>query len=100
SGLCTGSYAHIGIGIPNGSRTQFAAMRPVSAGQLQPGDLVFFAIESPSRIDHVGMLADVNGDGAWDLIHAASPKLGVRVDYGVFTSAYYQPKIRGFRTAR
>jgi hypothetical protein len=42
----------------------------------------------------------VNGDGAWDLIHAASPELGVRVDYHVFASAYYQPRIRGFRTAR
>ena len=29
-----------------------------------------------------------------------SPELGVRVDYNVFGSAYYQPRIRGFRTAR
>ncbi len=100
SGLASWSYAQIGIGIPNGSRSQFAGMTPVDAGAIQPGDLIFFAIDSPTRIDHVGMLADVNGDGVWDLIHAASPTLGVRVDYGVFTSAYYQPKIRGFRSAR
>jgi hypothetical protein len=42
----------------------------------------------------------VNGDGQWDLIHAANPTIGVRVDYGVFNSPYYQPRIRGFRTAR
>jgi cell wall-associated NlpC family hydrolase len=100
SGLCTWSYAQIGIGIPNGSRAQFAGMPPVAAGELRPGDLIFFSIAGTSRIDHVGLLADVNGDGAWDLIHAASPELGVRVDYSVFSSAYYRSRIRGFRTAR
>lgn len=100
SGLCTWSYAQIGIGIPNGSRNQFATMRPVTAGDLRPGDLIFFSIAGTNRIDHVGLLADVNADGAWDLIHAASPALGVRVDYNIFGSAYYQSRIRGFRTAR
>lgn len=100
SGLCTWSYAQIGIGIPNGSRAQFGGMKPVTAGELRPGDLIFFSIAGTDRIDHVGLLADVNADGAWDLIHAASPKLGVRVDYNVFSSAYYQARIRGFRTAR
>ncbi len=100
SGLCTWSYAQIGIGIPNGSRAQFAGMQPVATSELRPGDLIFFSIAGTNRIDHVGLLADVNGDGVWDLIHAASPELGVRVDYNVFSSAYYQPRIRGFRTAR
>lgn len=100
SGLCTWSYAQIGLGIPNGSRAQFAGMKPVAAGELRPGDLIFFSIAGTSRIDHVGLLADVNGDSVWDLIHAASPELGVRVDYNVFASAYYQSRIRGFRTAR
>jgi cell wall-associated NlpC family hydrolase len=100
SGLCTWSYAQIGIGVPNGSRNQFATMRPVTASELRPGDLIFFSIAGTNRIDHVGLLADVNADGAWDLIHAASPALGVRVDYNVFSSAYYQARIRGFRTAR
>ncbi|NTU84801.1 MAG: C40 family peptidase [Chloroflexales bacterium] len=100
SGLASWSYAQIGIGIPNGSRSQFAGMRSVSAGALRPGDLIFFSIAGTNRIDHVGLLADVNNDGAWDLIHAANPELGVRVDYNVFSSAYYQSKIRGFRTAR
>jgi cell wall-associated NlpC family hydrolase len=100
SGLCTWSYAQIGLGIPNGSRAQFAGMKPVAADELRPGDLIFFSIAGTRRIDHVGLLADVNGDGTWDLIHAASPALGVRVDYHVFGSAYYQSRIRGFRTAR
>jgi len=100
SGLCTWSYAQIGLGIPNGSRNQFATMKPVTVNALRPGDLIFFSIAGTSQIDHVGLLADVNTDGAWDLIHAASPALGVRVDYDVFGSAYYQARIRGFRTAR
>jgi cell wall-associated NlpC family hydrolase len=100
SGLASWSYAQIGIGIPAGSRAQFAGMQEVGRGAIQPGDLIFFSIAGTSRIDHVGMLADVNADGTWDLVHAASPELGVRVDYNVFGSAYYQSRIRGFRTAR
>ena len=100
SGLCSWSYAQIGIGIPSGSRNQLATMRSVPAGQIRPGDLIFFDMNQGGQINHVGMLADVNADGAWDLIHAANPSLGMRVDYGVFQSAYYQPRIRGFRTAR
>lgn len=100
SGLCSWSYAQIGLSIPSGSRAQFAGMQPVATGALRPGDLIFFSIAGTDRIDHVGMLADVNADGAWDLIHAANPTLGVRVDYNVFASAYYQSRIRGFRTAR
>jgi len=100
SGLAAWSYAQIGIGIPAGSRSQFAGMAEVGRSLIQPGDLIFFSIEGTSRIDHVGLLADVNADGAWDLVHAANPELGVRVDYNVFGSAYYQARIRGFRTAR
>jgi hypothetical protein len=53
------------------------------------------------RVTHVGMLAgDLNGDGQWDMVHAASPQLGVRVDYSLFQSPYYAPRIVGFRTVR
>jgi cell wall-associated NlpC family hydrolase len=100
SGLVTWSYAQIGIEIPQGTAGQWPRMRPVEAGTLKPGDLVFFAIEGRG-IDHVGMLVgDLNGDGQWDMVHAASPKLGVRVDYNIFSSSYYASRIRGFRTAR
>jgi cell wall-associated NlpC family hydrolase len=76
-------------------------MAAVDAAQLQPGDLVFFDIEGRGRVDHVGMLAgDLNGDGQWDLIHAANPTLGVRIDYNIFQSPYYAKRIVGFRTAR
>jgi cell wall-associated NlpC family hydrolase len=76
-------------------------MRTVETPDLQPGDLVFFDIAGLGQIDHVGILmGDLNGDGRWDMEHAANPQLGVRIDYGIFESAYYAPRMRGFRTAR
>lgn len=100
SGLATWSYAQIGIVIPQGTGGQWPTMRPVNRAELQPGDLVFFDIAGRGRIDHVGILVgDLNGDGRWDMVHAASPTLGVRIDYSVFESAYYSGRVRGFRTA-
>jgi cell wall-associated NlpC family hydrolase len=100
SGLASWSYGQIGISIPNGTANQWPKMRVVAPGNIQPGDLVFFAIGG-GAIDHVGILTgDINGDGSWDMVHAASPSLGVRVDYNIFDSSYYAPRIRGFRTAR
>ncbi|HEU4324848.1 MAG TPA: C40 family peptidase, partial [Roseiflexaceae bacterium] len=102
SGLATWAYAQIGIRIPQGTAGQWPHMRPVGRDQLQPGDLAFMNTDEPPQADitHVGLLADVDGDGTWDLIHAASPRLGVRVDYDMFGSRYYAPRLRGFRTAR
>ncbi|MBP1466726.1 C40 family peptidase [Candidatus Chloroploca sp. M-50] len=100
SGLMTWVYAQIGLRIPHGTAGQWPGMQPVDHAALQPGDLVFFAIAG-GRIDHVGMLVgDLNGNGRWDMVHAASPGLGVRVDYDIFESPYYAPRIRGMRTAR
>jgi len=106
SGLMQWSYAQIGIGIPRATSTQWPGMQRIALTSIQPGDLVFMDTRdgfsgSPSSITHVGMLADVDGDGHWDLIHAASPRLGVRVDYDVFRSSYYGPRLFGEgRTAR
>jgi cell wall-associated NlpC family hydrolase len=101
SGLASWSYGQIGIRIPQGTAGQWPQMRVVDASDLQPGDLVFFDMEGLGQIDHVGiLLGDLDGDGRWDMEHAANPNLGVRVDYGIFESAYYTPRIRGFRTAR
>jgi cell wall-associated NlpC family hydrolase len=100
SGLMTWAYGQIGIRIPHGTAGQWPGLPAVDRSAIQPGDLIYFAIGG-GRVDHVGMLVgDLNGDGRWDMVHAASPALGVRVDYGVFESAYYQPKIVGLRTAR
>jgi cell wall-associated NlpC family hydrolase len=100
SGLATWSYGQIGLRIPQGTAGQWPNMQPVEAANLQPGDLVFFRMQL-ANIDHVGVLVgDVNGNGQWDMVHAASPRLGVRIEYDLFESPYYRPRVAGFRTAR
>jgi cell wall-associated NlpC family hydrolase len=101
SGLVSWLYAQIGLAIPLGTAGQWPHLAPVAPDQLQPGDLVFFDIAGGGRVDHVGMLiGDLNGDGRWDMVHAANPALGVRIDYGVLQSPYYTARIAGFRTVR
>jgi cell wall-associated NlpC family hydrolase len=101
SGLATWTYAQIGIRIPQGTAGQWPGMKAVSRSEVQPGDLVYFDMEGSGGIDHVGFVAgDLDGDGTWDLIHAANPQLGVRIDHNLFGSPYYSKRIRGFRTAR
>ena len=62
SGLTQYAYAQAGISIPRNSRAQYAELPKVSAGNLQPGDLVFWANDpsNPSTIHHVAIYL---GDG-------------------------------------
>jgi cell wall-associated NlpC family hydrolase len=57
SGLTQYAYAQAGISIPRNSRAQYAALPKVSAGNLQPGDLVFWASNpgNPATIHHVAI---------------------------------------------
>ncbi|GAB4112731.1 MAG: hypothetical protein Fur005_22320 [Roseiflexaceae bacterium] len=97
-GLIVWSYAQIGIRVIGHSATQYAKLRPISFEQLQPGDLLFFDTRepwrgSPEQVSHVGMVADLNQDGRWDMIHAASTELGVRIDWDIFAHPYYRPRL-------
>lgn len=101
SGLASWSYGQIGVRIPNGTANQLPAMRPVTMAELAPGDLVFFALGAPGEVDHVGVLVgDLDGDGRWDMVHAANPEQGVRLERDVFGSRYYGPRVIGLRSAR
>jgi cell wall-associated NlpC family hydrolase len=100
SGLASWSYGQIGLRLPQGTAGQWSLLRPIDAGNLQPSDLVFFRTEF-GMVDHVGILVgDLNGNGQWDMVHAASPRLGVQVVYDLFESSYYGPRVAGFRTVR
>jgi cell wall-associated NlpC family hydrolase len=101
SGLTQWAYAQVGIKIPAGTAGQWPGLPPVDVADARPGDLIFFDTLNAGRITHVGMLAgDLNGDGQWDMVHAASPEYGVRVDLGVFERPYYRKMFRGLRTVR
>ena len=101
SGLMFWSYGQIGIRIPRTTATQWPGMRPVAASEWQAGDMVYMDTRSlgqgfrgfPEQVTHVGMLADLDQDGRWDLIHAASPKLGVRLEMDVLHSPYYSKRM-------
>ncbi len=108
SGLMVWAYAQVGLRVPvRTSAEQYARMTPASAAAIQPGDLAFFIPRGGSRVTHVGMVVgDLNGDGKWDWVHAASPRLGVRVEYDLFGSSFYgnantcELCLVGFRTMR
>jgi cell wall-associated NlpC family hydrolase len=70
SGLTMMAWAQAGVGLPHSSSAQYGSGPHVAAGDLRPGDLVFYY----SPISHVGMYI---GNGL--IVHAANPGAGVRV---------------------
>ena len=70
SGLTMYSYAAAGVALPHSSSAQSSMGTPVSRGQLQPGDLVFFY----SPVSHVGMYI---GNG--QMVHASTEGTPVQV---------------------
>ncbi|WP_193605798.1 C40 family peptidase, partial [Nocardioides dongkuii] len=70
SGLTMGAWAAAGKSLPHYSVAQYEQSTPVSAGDLRPGDLVFWGdTGSPSSIYHVALYS---GNGR--IIHA--PRTG------------------------
>jgi cell wall-associated NlpC family hydrolase len=102
SGLTEWSYAQIGIDIPTGTSGQWPGLPAPTSGVLGSGDLLFFdtLVNGRPEITHVGFVSDLDGDGDWDMVHAASPQYGVRIDEDVFIRPYYQSRYMGARTVR
>lgn len=61
-----------GIGMSRSSGSQAAQGRPVSAEEIQPGDLVFYG--NGSRINHVGLYI---GNG--QIVHASTERTGIKI---------------------
>jgi cell wall-associated NlpC family hydrolase len=70
SGLTMVAWGQAGVSLPHSSAAQASYGRPVSASELQPGDLVFYY----SPISHVAIYI---GNGT--IVHAARPGEGVRL---------------------
>ena len=80
SGLTMGAWAAGGKYLPHYSVAQYEQSTPISPGQLQPGDLVFWgSSSSPSSIYHVALYV-----GGGRIIQA--PRTGENVEE---TSMYY-----------
>ena len=80
SGLMLGAWGQAGVYLPHYSVAQYYAGAPISAGDLRPGDLVFWGTSSsPESIHHVAMYI---GDGM--IIHAPRTGRPVEID-----SMYY-----------
>ncbi|MSP98627.1 MAG: peptidoglycan endopeptidase [Betaproteobacteria bacterium] len=91
---CSGLVAHVfregyGISLPRNTQGQSQVGRPVSAADLQPGDLVFYnTLNRP--FSHVGIYL---GDGRF--VHA--PKTGSTVRIESLTSTYWAKRWNGAR---
>ena len=95
SGLLINSFRAIEMNLPRSSADQSKVGKEVSIGELQPGDLVFFATGKRKKtVTHVGLVTDVISKDNIKFIHSSST-LGV-VETNLF-SEYYQKR---FITAR
>ncbi|MED9905457.1 MAG: C40 family peptidase [Lachnospiraceae bacterium] len=73
SGFVLAVYKNFGISLSHSSRAQAGEGTKITAEELQPGDLIFYA-NSAGTINHVAMYI---GDGK--VIHASSPKTGIKI---------------------
>lgn len=91
SGLAMTVYRLNGLKLPRNSRQQYRAGRAVKKGELQPGDLVFFATKGGKRVNHVGIYL---GDDRF--IHA--PRTGKTIRVASLQNSYFVKRYRGGRS--
>lgn len=72
SGFVLSVFAKYGVSLPHSSRAQANMGTSISASELQPGDLVFYA--KGGTINHVALYI-----GGGQVIHASSPKTGIKI---------------------
>lgn len=76
--------------------SQFPALQPIELADVQPGDLWYGQYTDDQ---HVGMVADVNGDGRWDLINNGGLAGNMHVDDDFLAEPYFNQHTMGFRRA-
>lgn len=73
SGFVMAIYKHFGITLSHSSQAQAGEGTKISASELQPGDLIFYA-DSSGTINHVALYI-----GGGKVIHASSPTTGIKI---------------------
>jgi peptidoglycan DL-endopeptidase CwlO len=94
SGLMLMAYRSAGVDIPRTSQAQYAGLPHVPAGQVVPGDLVFFAGSdgTPTSPGHVGLVIGKN-----TMIEAYATGTPIRVStFGTATSPGGDNAVVGF----
>lgn len=81
SGLVHYAYANAGKSIPRTTTEQWRRLQPISANNMQVGDLLFFRIDG--KVSHVGMYL-----GKRRFVHA--PSTGRNVTTASLDSDYYR----------
>jgi cell wall-associated NlpC family hydrolase len=90
SGLVHYAFGVQGIVVPRTAAQQYGAARPISFGELRPGDLVFFRLAPPSPdVTHVGIYT---GQGRF--VH--SPKSGRRVCETSLDDEFFRARLAGY----
>jgi len=98
SGFTSYCFAKVNIRLRRSSREQYQQGVPITKGQLQSGDLVFFNGWGRGRgIGHVGIVVEVDGaTKSFSFIHAASK--GITVSDS--RDPYYASRYVGARRVR
>ncbi len=73
SGFVLSVFKKFGVSLPHHSGSQAGCGTKISAGDLQPGDLVFYS-NSRGTINHVAIYI-----GGGQVIHASSPRTGIKI---------------------
>jgi len=71
SGLMLVTYKGIDMNLPRSSSEQAKVGKKIKKSKAQKGDLIFFATGRKKRINHVGMITQVNGNEI-QFIHAST----------------------------
>lgn len=86
SGFVLSVFAKYGVSLPHSSRSQANMGTSISASELQPGDLVFYA--KGGTINHVAIYI-----GGGQVIHASSPKTGIKISAYNYRTPYKMVRI-------
>ena len=99
SGLVKWSYARVlNVDVGDSTFDQLPQLRAIEPEEVQVGDLIYFQFPSDQ---HVGILADVDADGRWDMIQAGGYLTAndVNVLYDIFGShPTFTDAIIGYRS--